>query len=80
MARKLGQAFALNHGLVGSDSVNGSGLGLAICQGIVAAHGGSITFRSNPPQGTTFKVRLRADLRAAAQVAANGPIEQESAA
>ena len=36
----------------------GSGLGLAICQSVVEAHGGQITARSTPQQGTTLEVRL----------------------
>jgi signal transduction histidine kinase len=45
-----------------SRAAGGSGLGLAICQSVVEAHGGTITFRSLPDQGTTFIVRLpRAD-------------------
>lgn len=41
-----------------SQEVGGSGLGLAICQSIVEAHGGTITFTSEPSQGTRFVVRL----------------------
>lgn len=41
-----------------SREAGGSGLGLAICQSIVDAHHGSITFTSQPGQGTTFTVRL----------------------
>ena len=36
----------------------GCGLGLAICQSIVLAHGGSISFSSEPGKGTQFTVRL----------------------
>lgn len=36
----------------------GSGLGLAICKSIVEAHGGTIMFRSEVGQGSTFIVRL----------------------
>jgi len=32
---KLGQAFALNSGMIGAGYIRGSGLGLAICKGIV---------------------------------------------
>ncbi len=36
----------------------GLGLGLAVCAGIVRQHEGSITFQSEPGQGTTFTVFL----------------------
>ncbi|MBO0855250.1 MAG: HAMP domain-containing histidine kinase, partial [Nocardia sp.] len=36
----------------------GSGLGLSIVQALVLAHGGSVSVRSEPGQGTTFEVRL----------------------
>ena len=39
-------------------SDGGSGLGLAICQSVVEAHGGELTARSEPQQGTTLEVRL----------------------
>ncbi len=61
---KLGQAFSLNSGCVTMDFIRGSGLGLSICKGIVTAHGGSIRVESQPRNGTTFTVRLRADLPA----------------
>lgn len=59
---RLGEAFALNAGIVGDHAVRGSGLGLAICRGIAAAHGGSISVESEMGLGTTITVRLRADL------------------
>ena len=63
---RLGEAFALNAGIVGAKHVKGAGLGLAICRGIVAAHGGRMNFESTPGAGTTVTVRLRSDLRAPA--------------
>lgn len=59
---RLGEAFALNSGVVGANHVQGTGLGLAICRGIASAHGGVIRIDSAPGQGTTIHVRLRADL------------------
>jgi len=37
---------------------NGTGLGLAITSGIIAQHGGVITVRSQPGQGSIFTIRL----------------------
>lgn len=36
----------------------GTGLGLAICQGIIQAHGGSISVDSRSGQGTAFRIEL----------------------
>ena len=59
---RLGEAFALNSGVVGNNYVGGTGLGLAICKGITAAHAGELTIKSVEGQGTTVTARLRADL------------------
>lgn len=59
---KLGQPFALNSGVIGSDYVSGAGLGLAICRGIAAAHGGRMEFHSREGEGSTVVAVLKADL------------------
>jgi len=41
-----------------SSKERGTGLGLAIVRQIVAGHGGSIEFRSQPGKGTTFRIVL----------------------
>jgi PAS domain S-box-containing protein len=63
---RLGEAFALNSGVVGSKHVQGTGLGLAICKAIAAAHDGWLSVRSSPDSGTTITASLRADLDAPA--------------
>jgi PAS domain S-box-containing protein len=73
-AEKLGKAFATNRGAVQSDYRSGVGLGLAICRGIVAVHGGTISVASTTGQGTSFTVRLRADLPGPAE---GGSVEIE---
>jgi signal transduction histidine kinase len=62
IAGQLGNAFALNEGVVDSLVIRGVGLGLAICKGIATAHGGKVSFVTNAGHGSTFTAHLRADL------------------
>ncbi|MFH1846275.1 MAG: PAS domain S-box protein [Candidatus Omnitrophota bacterium] len=39
---------------------NGTGLGLSVCYGMIKAHGGTLTYKSNPGKGTTATVLLPA--------------------
>jgi signal transduction histidine kinase len=41
-----------------STKSGGTGLGLAIAHKIIEDHGGTVTFRSTPGQGTVFTVTL----------------------
>ena len=50
-----------------SSRAGGTGLGLAIAREIVRAHGGDLELAATGPGGTTFRVRLGAALRAAAE-------------
>ncbi|TVQ54769.1 MAG: PAS domain S-box protein [Phycisphaerales bacterium] len=76
--KKLGEAFALNSGVIGTSHVRGSGLGLSICRGIVHAHGGRISVDSTVGVGTTFTVQIRADLPGPVKASADiCPIEYE---
>jgi phosphoserine phosphatase RsbU/P len=75
---KLGIAFALSTS-EGPSRRHGSGLGLAICRGIAAAHGGEITFRTEPNRGTTFCAMLRADLAGPASQVQTAVIRREAA-
>jgi PAS domain S-box-containing protein len=62
-----GIGFSLEHAdqlfkpfsrLVGRSEYEGTGIGLAICRKIVERHGGRITARSEPGQGSSFIVTL----------------------
>ncbi len=80
IAKKLGEPFALNSGLVGSEHIKGTGLGLAICKGIVAAHGGTLAVESSEGEGSSFMVSLRSDLPQAETVTGSIDIKGRVAA
>lgn len=54
------EPFFTTKGLLGEDETPGTGLGLSVSHGIVAAHGGTLTVRSQVAAGTTFELRLAA--------------------
>jgi PAS domain S-box-containing protein len=58
--------FKLFQRVHGRDAFEGSGMGLAICRKIVERHGGRITARSAPGEGTTFFIDLPAQQQGAA--------------
>jgi PAS domain S-box-containing protein len=56
--RYLDRIFVPFQRLHGRETYEGTGIGLAICRKIVERHGGSITARSRPGEGTCFIVSL----------------------
>lgn len=54
----LDRIFTVFQRLHGRTEYEGSGVGLAVCRKIAERHGGSITAKSTPGQGTTFIVTL----------------------
>ena len=54
----LDRIFALFQRLHGRGQYEGTGIGLAICRKIAERHGGTVTARSTPGEGSTFTVTL----------------------
>jgi len=58
--QRVFEPFFTTKGRLGGSDVPGTGLGLSVSHGIVVAHGGRITARSEVGVGTTFEVWLPA--------------------
>ena len=57
---RIFEPFFTTKGRLGDSETPGTGLGLSVSHGIIQAHGGEITVRSEVGVGTTFEVRLPA--------------------